>query len=138
MGAGVAQHREPPGGRLNRPDARRASRLKYAAHPGFKIVLFLVVFGFEYEPLTSSPGATEPAFKGPSRGCSLSKCFRSAGFALAIACRTTRRCTPCFFASPLVVSPAEWPRWISSNNSTFSLLSIPEMVSFPGCQGWAL
>src|SRR6185437_6661747 len=43
-----------------------------------------------------------------------------------IACRTIRRCTPYFFANPLIVSPAACPRRISSNSSTLSLLSIPE------------
>jgi hypothetical protein len=34
-------------------EARRVIRLKYAAHPGFKILLFLAqsAFRFEYEPL---------------------------------------------------------------------------------------
>jgi hypothetical protein len=41
-----------------------------------------------------------------------------------------RRCTPCFFANPLIVSPVPWPRRVSSNNSTFDLLSIPEWFHF--------
>ena len=60
--------------------------------------------------------------------------FRSGGIALAIACRTIRRCTPCFFASPLIVSPAACPRRISSNSSTLRLLSIPECFH-PGLSG---
>ena len=35
-------------------------------------------------------------------------------------------CTPCFFASSRIVSPAACPRRISSNSSTLLLLSIPE------------
>jgi len=45
----------------------------------------------------------------PNLGCCFSKCFRSGGMALAIACRTILRCTPYFFACPLIVSPAAWP-----------------------------
>ena len=40
------------------------------------------------------------AFTGPSLGCSRMAFFRSGGIAWLIACRTIRRCSPCFFASP--------------------------------------
>src|ERR1017187_10476798 len=45
--------------------------------------------------------------------------------------RTIRRCTPCFFASALIVSPAAYPKGISSNSPTMLLLFIPES-SHPG------
>jgi serine/threonine protein kinase len=50
--------------------------------------------------------------------------------------RTIRRCTPCFFASALIVSPAAYPNRISSNSSTLLLLFIPES-SHPGLCRWA-
>src|SRR3954453_14941127 len=74
-------------------------------------------------------------YRAESRFLSL-HLLRSGGIAFAIACRTIRRCTPCFFASPWIVSPAAYPRRISSNISTFCLLSISGIVSFPST-GWA-
>jgi hypothetical protein len=56
--------------------------------------------------------------------------FRPGGSALAIACRTMRRCTSCSFASCLIVFPAVYPCRIFSNSSTLALLSIPGIVSF--------
>src|SRR4051812_36297828 len=61
---------------------------------------------------------------GPNPGLSRSGRFRSGGHASASACRTIRRCTLNFRASPLIVaSPNSYSLRICSNNSTFVLLS---------------
>src|SRR5437016_9953717 len=73
------------------------------------------------------------SFTGASFGCSRSCFFLSGGIELAIACRTISRCTLYFFANPLIVSPAAYPRRISSNSSTLVLLFIPESCH-PGLQ----
>ena len=72
----------------------------------------------------------------PNRGCCRSCSLRSGGIALAIAWRTIRRCTACFFDNSWIVSPAACPRRISSNSSTLLLLSIPEFCH-PGLSRWA-
>jgi len=43
---GTAPRGTLPGGHLNRPDARCVIPLKYAAHPGFRILLFLASWSF--------------------------------------------------------------------------------------------
>ena len=76
------------------------------------------------------------SFSGPSLGVSRTTVFLSGGIALDSACRTIRRCTPCFVESPWIVSPAAYPRRITSNSSIFCLLSIPESLH-PGLYRWA-
>ena len=62
---------------------------------------------------------------GPSFGLLLAGVFLSGGIALASACRTIRRCVFNFFATPWIVpTPNRYSRRISSNSSTFRLLSI--------------
>jgi len=70
------------------------------------------------------------AIAGPSLGFSRSATLRSLGTALAKASRTIRRCTPSFFPTPLIVpTPCSYSLRISSNSSTFLLLS--NRTSFP-------
>jgi hypothetical protein len=62
---------------------------------------------------------------GPRLGRLLTARFRSGGVALAKACRTIRRRTPSFRYTPWIVPvPCVYSRLISSNSSTFVLLSI--------------
>src|SRR5881396_1444032 len=65
------------------------------------------------------------SFTGSSLGCDRIGTLRSGGTALAIACRTIRRCTPNCFATPRIVpTPKRYSRLICSNSSTLRLLSI--------------
>src|SRR5271166_761718 len=63
---------------------------------------------------------------GPITGRTRSTGLRPGGSALESACRTIRRCTLSFSATPLMVpTPNSYSLRICSNNSTFALLSIP-------------
>jgi len=65
------------------------------------------------------------SFTRSSFGFARAGTLRSGGTALAIACRTIRRCTPNCFATPRIVpTPKRYSRLICSNTSTLRLLSI--------------
>src|SRR5437879_1793166 len=69
------------------------------------------------------------SFTGSSLGCDRSGTLRSGGTALAIACRTIRRCTPNCFATPRIVpTPKRYSRLICSNSSTLRLLSVDRPI----------
>src|SRR5215831_2740605 len=87
-------------------------------------------------------GVNEP-HSGPITGRSRSTGLRSGGSALASACRTIRRCTLSFAATPLMVpTPNSYSLRICSNSSTFALLSIPDLLPHwqdaPARGGWAI
>src|SRR5438309_5792443 len=76
--------------------------------------------------LVSSQNLVDELFhRFSSLGCDRIGTLRSGGTALAIACRTIRRCTPNCFATPRIVpTPKRYSRLICSNSSTLRLLSI--------------
>src|ERR1017187_10350076 len=85
--------------------------------------------------------ASMNAISGPTTGRARSLPLRSGGCAFANACRTIRRCTPSLRATPLIVPlPNSCSLRISSNSSTFALLSIPSLLPLqqdaPVRRGW--